>query len=314
MALVARPDFSVMWAESGARQSPTTAKIGTGWVAEIPPYQWENAVQYRQDQGIKYLMQRGVPEWSASEDYAGGLSYTVGGDGVLYRAVLTSGPTTAVVNPVTNNSLSHWVPVNRPASVGIPGLVEFANVNDAVIGLANNKAITPELLTILFSSMIVHFPQTTPPDGWLVCNGAAISRAAYATLFGRIGTRFGSGNGTSTFNLPDLRGVFIRGNDEGRGLDLNRVFGSLQQSQNLSHNHTGQTSVGGAHTHTTSIPLVPHTSSGGNYGVTDSSSGQVSLPFTTQSGGDHSHGFTTNPSGGNESRPVNVSLLPCIKF
>lgn len=57
------------------------------------------------------------------------------------------------------------------------------------------------------------------PYGWLECNGAAISRATYAALFANIGTAFGVGNGTTTFNIPDLRGEFIRGWDNGRGVD-----------------------------------------------------------------------------------------------
>jgi phage-related tail fiber protein len=54
------------------------------------------------------------------------------------------------------------------------------------------------------------FAMSTAPDGWLKCNGAAISRTTYSKLFGVIGTTWGSGDGSTTFNLPDLRGEFIR--------------------------------------------------------------------------------------------------------
>jgi hypothetical protein len=58
---------------------------------------------------------------------------------------------------------------------------------------------------------ITAFVTTTAPDGWLLCNGAAVSRTTYADLFAIIGTRFGSGNGTTTFNLPNLNDTFFVG-------------------------------------------------------------------------------------------------------
>ena len=59
----------------------------------------------------------------------------------------------------------------------------------------------------------------TIPTGYLECNGAPVSRTTYAALFSFIGTQYGAGNGSSTFNLPDLRGEFVRGFDYGRGVD-----------------------------------------------------------------------------------------------
>ncbi|MDP2697586.1 phage tail protein [Thalassospira sp.] len=72
------------------------------------------------------------------------------------------------------------------------------------------------------------FAMPTPPEGWLVCDGSAVSRTDYADLFATIGTLWGHGNQVSTFNLPDLRGEFIRGFDDGRGVDVDRTFGSVQ--------------------------------------------------------------------------------------
>lgn len=80
---------------------------------------------------------------------------------------------------------------------------------------------------------------TTPPRGYLKCNGQAVSRSTYARLFRAIGTTFGVGNGTTTFNLPDLRGEFIRGFDDGRGVDPGRVFGSRQSGTILPIDNTG---------------------------------------------------------------------------
>ena len=76
---------------------------------------------------------------------------------------------------------------------------------------------------------IAYIAGTAVPAGWLKANGAAVSRAGYADLFAAIGTRYGAGNGTSTFNLPDLRGEFVRGWDDSRGVDAGRALGSSQR-------------------------------------------------------------------------------------
>ena len=69
----------------------------------------------------------------------------------------------------------------------------------------------------------------TVPSGYLECNGAAVSRSTYAVLFAVIGTAYGTGNGSTTFNLPDLRGEFVRGFDNGRGVDNGRSIASSHQ-------------------------------------------------------------------------------------
>ena len=78
------------------------------------------------------------------------------------------------------------------------------------------------------TGMIAPFAMSSPPTGWLECNGATISRSTYATLFAAIGTTYGAGDGSSTFVLPDLRATFIRGFDNSRGIDTGRTFGSFQ--------------------------------------------------------------------------------------
>ena len=74
------------------------------------------------------------------------------------------------------------------------------------------------------------FAMSSAPSGWLKANGAAVSRTVYADLFEAIGTSWGEGDGSTTFNLPDLRGEFIRGWDDGRGVDSGRSFGSQQSA------------------------------------------------------------------------------------
>lgn len=79
-------------------------------------------------------------------------------------------------------------------------------------------------------SVVMH-AASTAPTGWLECSGAAVSRTDYAALFTAIGTTWGVGDGSTTFNLPDLRGEFVRGWDHGRGIDTGRAFASAQTVQ-----------------------------------------------------------------------------------
>jgi hypothetical protein len=73
-----------------------------------------------------------------------------------------------------------------------------------------------------FTGMIIAFGGSVAPSGWLLCDGRTVSRAVYTSLFGIIGTSFGAGDGISTFNIPDLRGTFLRGRDAGAGIDSDR--------------------------------------------------------------------------------------------
>lgn len=63
--------------------------------------------------------------------------------------------------------------------------------------------------------VVSYFYATVAPDGWLLCDGSAISRSAYANLFNKIGTSYGAGNGSTTFNVPDFRGTFLRCHNQG---------------------------------------------------------------------------------------------------
>jgi microcystin-dependent protein len=152
---------------------------------------------------------------------------------------------------------------------------------------------------------------TSAPTGYLKANGAAVSRSTYAALFGVIGTLYGSGDGSTTFNLPDLRGEFIRGWDDGRGVDAGRVFASAQAQAYQSHTHTGSTDTAGSHAHSYDRAVAA--------GDNDASAGSTrqtqdaTQTFGTSSAGSHSHSFTTNASGGTETRPRNIALLACVK-
>ncbi|WP_239349832.1 phage tail protein [Snodgrassella communis] len=85
---------------------------------------------------------------------------------------------------------------------------------------------------------VMYFAMDAAPVGWLKANGAVVSRTLYANLFAAIGTRFGAGDGKTTFNLPDLRGEFLRGWDDGRSVDFGRDFGGWQIGTPICHDDT----------------------------------------------------------------------------
>lgn len=158
--------------------------------------------------------------------------------------------------------------------------------------------------------LVANFARTTAPAGWLKANGAAISREAYADLYAAIGIAFGPGDGFTTFNLPDLRGEFVRGLDDGRGVDLGRGLGTWQAGQNEAHKHTGGTSYEGSHSHNYfEVDTV------GGVGLAAGSNYQDRAQVrSTGPAGAHSHSVSISTSGGNEARPRNVALLACIKY
>lgn len=145
---------------------------------------------------------------------------------------------------------------------------------------------------------VQYFARDTAPEGWLIADGSAISRIEYANLFTAIGTNFGVGDGTETFNLPDLRGEFIRGwviDREGvMGESGLRAFGSWQADDFKSHNH----------------PI-----SNGSYGFSNPAIINPPTTLATYSTGvGGGFGSTVASQGGTETRPRNVALLACIKY
>lgn len=82
---------------------------------------------------------------------------------------------------------------------------------DNSLRLATTGWVVSQLSTSIPAGAIMYFAQSNVPDGWLFCNGSNVSRTTYANLFAAIGTKYGSGNGSSTFTLPNLRDIFIQG-------------------------------------------------------------------------------------------------------
>lgn len=153
------------------------------------------------------------------------------------------------------------------------------------------------------------FGASAAPAGWLECNGSAISRTTYANLFAVTGTTFGTGNGTTTFNIPDMRGYFPRGWADSGSIDSGRSFGSTQADAIASHSSVS----------TVTDPTHVHLLSGNSGGSAGGASPQGP---TGGSGYNTSAGVTpsatgitvaTSYTGAIETRGINLALLFMIK-
>jgi microcystin-dependent protein len=145
---------------------------------------------------------------------------------------------------------------------------------------------------------VQYFAMSSAPNGWLVADGSAVSRSVFSALFAKIGTTYGAGDGTSTFNLPDLRGQFLRGwNCTPSGYDTGRAFGSFQADEVGPHSHLF--CYGFANNQTNQ-----------NY-VTGQ---QGAAGLFSQSYSERFSACSVRPSTGLETRPINIAMLPCIKY
>ncbi|HWL28735.1 MAG TPA: phage tail protein [Burkholderiaceae bacterium] len=99
------------------------------------------------------------------------------------------------------------------------------------------------------AGVVLPYAGPVPPAGWLLCDGSNVSRTTYAKLFAAVGTTYGVGDGSTTFKLPDLRGEFVRGLDNARGVDAARTLGSaqtdtMQQVTGTLLSRTGTAAIG----------------------------------------------------------------------
>ena len=159
----------------------------------------------------------------------------------------------------------------------------LSNATPATNTVPGVQLLSPPLGTIIMAPTDYVFY-----TNYLPCNGAAVSRTTYSILFNLIGTIYGSGNGSTTFNVPDFRGLFPRGKDDGRGIDPNRSTGSFQDMSIQSHNHL----VGGQ----------TETLAGG---------GAVRYSLVNWS---NNISFATSYAGSTETRPKNIAINFLIKY
>jgi microcystin-dependent protein len=245
----------------------------------------------------------------------------------LSRVILVGGPMAII-------AIGAWVRADVPNTFKAGDALSAQKMMDNFAAIA-----TPPGAIMAFGGPVV-------PSGWLLCDGSVVGRSTYSQLFTAIGTVHGSGDGASTFNLPDYRGRFLRGVDGGSGRDADSALrsaageggnsgdkvGSLQSSAtglprtgySLSsagmHNHSGFTGtesmVGGVGTSEFVFYNVAPTGTyfgfnpGAGYYFARTGDNGLGHVHSVPSDGTHVHSMT---GGDSETRPVNVYVQYIIK-
>ncbi len=229
-----------------------------------------------------------------------------------------------------DTSNSNFIAIQAPSNVSSDITLTLpnsdGNANDVLQSDGSGNLSFTALPQAVPTGSVHMMATTTAPSGYLKCNGAAISRSTYAVLFAIIGTAHGAGDGSSTFNVPDLRGEFVRGWDDSRGIDSGRNFATSQGDQNKQHNHSGSA--------TTSISPSAHNhvfpgddqfaNANGIGGWTNRTTADFNYDAKSQSGNGKvyrtsdatisaSTSVTINNDGGSEARPRNIAMMYVIK-
>ncbi len=220
------------------------------------------------------------------------------------------------------SSLGANVSLTLPATDGNAG--EFLQTDGSGV-------LSFSVVTGVPSGAVFCMAVATVPSGYLECNGQTVNRTTYAALFAVIGTQYGAGNGSTTFEVPDLRGEFIRGFDNGKGTDSGRSIG------------TSQAAAFGQHLHSIDLTTSNKSLTGNVSGISQSYriDGQANGVFSKasnrnarlfgNSGGEaqcggfdmdasHDHTVTGNTgnqgstSNSNETRPRNIAMMYIIKI
>lgn len=202
-------------------------------------------------------------------------------------------------------------------------------------GVVNALAIHKSNVLLLPPGVILPYCGSTAPDGYLLCTGTNVSRTTYGALYSAIGVTYGVGNGTTTFTLPDLRQRFPL-----YGVTIGTTGGTdtatLSTNNMPSHSHTGVTATAGSHTHSITDPGHFHGRQNGHDDGNvsniadqappgDSATGLIrgyptdnaTTGITINSGGSHTHTFTTDTTGSGQSFSVQnpyLGLTYIIKY
>ncbi|WP_455475669.1 phage tail protein [Bartonella sp. B17] len=178
--------------------------------------------------------------------------------------------------------------------------------------LLNPTPLPPPKITIFPAGFIATFAMQRLPSGWLLCNGATYKSKDYPQLFEAIGDQWGKDSET-TFKVPDFRGMFLRGFDDGRGLDPNRTFANIQKDSIKLHTHACTIENAGEHVHSMTWNEITWPPPFGSVGLYDPNYDFRRKTDKTSPSGIHTHKATISSTGEAETRPVNTTVVYAIK-
>lgn len=211
---MSRKPFNTRWAQgvetqdsSASFQEPDNIRLTTGWEGgadkDAPPAGQENWWHNRVDSALQGVERTGVMAYHPQAIYAAGAP-AYAPDGNYYESLVSANQGN---DPTSTSGFWRFV-----------GVSFFSGSDPGDIKVVAHNGI--------------------PSQGWLKCNGSAVLKSSYPRLFAMIGTLWNTGGETNTqFRLPDFRGEFLRGFDDGRGVDSGRQFGSFQTDETRSHRH-----------------------------------------------------------------------------
>jgi len=187
--------------------------------------------------------------------------------------------------------------------------------------MANSAIGATGAIAALPAGVMIDYAGGTAPSGWIMCDGAAVSRTVYAGLFAAIGTAYGAGDGSTTFNLPDFRGRFARYMDNmgtvagAASRDTSRVLGAAQTDAMQGHRHSVSES---SHSHS-----MPGQLRGVQVGSSFNSWGDYTTAYNLPNTNSATTGLTVgspitdasgSPRTASETRPINLSCNRIIKY
>ncbi len=302
---------------------------------------------------VRYLIPSSVGgQWTITNSTSGAFTLSVASAAGGVDITLLSGTTIVSCDgtatgmrrsisnlPVTNGGTGLTsAPTNGQLLIGNSGggFTQATLTAGAGVSITNGSgAITIAVPTIVEPGVVVTYAGAAAPTGWLICDGAAVNRSIYGALFAIVGTTYGAGDGSTTFNLPNLvnrfsvgaGGTYALGNSGGSTTTSsagahnhtgNAGSTALSTGQIPSHTHTGTTDANGNHSHYTGNP---DTGGGSYYGTgvptstTTSPSNRDALigglinnqTYITNTTGSHTHTFTTASTGGGAGHDHTIS-------
>ena len=285
--------FNKRWADSGQTETITenNANLGLAFLGDAPPtVELHNQMFQWLDEKDNYLFQQ-IQNAVAERT---GVALSEGSVTALRDAIATAA--TTAKSGIQQNATGPETQAMAAADRTVTPASLKPLIDSLVLGIANSVP----------SGGVLPFARSSAPAGWLVAGGQAVSRATYVELFNAIGTTFGAGNGTTTFNLPNIQGAVVRGwNGSGSGVDSGRGFGSMQQGQNqqhthgvtvssvANHSHTFTTAANGGHTHTNTLAA----SGSHTHGASSATAGWHAHSASTDAQGSHAHSGSTDAQG-----------------
>jgi microcystin-dependent protein len=252
---------------------------------------------------------------------AAGSAGSDGADAFVYIAYASDSSGTDFTTTF-DADLNYIAILSTTTEIEAPAVGDFAGL------WKNYKGATGATGTSLPTGGYLAFAGETAPEGFLECNGAAVSRTTYSDLFAVIAEMYGNGDGSTTFNVPDVRGYFLRGWDHTAGNDPDRAtrtdrgdttdgdnVGTKQDSQNDEHLHTSTGTIAASADHVHYLSTWTNVNQANTVSMGGAGNGPYTNAVATSAGGAHAHTISISVAnqGGAEARPKNIYVMYCIK-